>query len=145
MNANMELLSYINESSKMCYTSMKELMKLLEDKKNAIKKELKETIITYETYTKESRKRIDNLKEKSKDLKPSVKMMAKMGVKKEVKNDNSDAAISHMIIEGLTIGIIDLESLIENYGKEADKKVLSFSKEYLNFNKKQVEIYKEYL
>lgn len=145
MNADLELLSYINESSKMTSSALKELIKILEDKKNAIKKELKDTLLTYESYTKESKKMIDTQKEKDKNIKITTKIATKMGIKKEIKKDNSDSAVAHMIIEGLTIGVIDIESLICKYDKEADKKVLKFMKEYLEFNKKQVETYKEYL
>lgn len=125
--------------------AIKDLIKLLEEKKNNIKKELKESLLTFESYTKESKKMIDKKNEKDEDIKFSTKTMTKMGIKKEIKKDNSDSAVAHMIIEGLTIGIIDIESLISNYEKETDKKVIKFIKEYLVFNKKQVEIYKEYL
>lgn len=145
MEADLEILSYVNESSKMTTLAIKDLIKILEEKKNNIKKELKETLLTFESYTKESKKMIDKKKEKDKDLKFSTKAMTKMGIKKEIKKDNSDSAVAHMIIEGLTIGIIDIESLISKYEKEADKKVIKYIKEYLDFNKKQVENYKEYL
>jgi hypothetical protein len=117
----------------------------LENKKNSIKKELKNTVLIYESYVKESKKMIDSKKAKTKDIKITAKIAAKAGIKKEIKKDNSDSAVAHMLIEGITISIIDIESLINKYGNETEKNILKFSKEYLEASKHQVEMYKEYL
>jgi hypothetical protein len=140
-----ELLEYMNESSKMISTRLKELLKLLEDKKNKIKKDIKEALSDYENYNRDIKKLITKKKDKTKDIKTTTRISVKMITKKEIKKDNSDAAIAHMIMQGVTITIIDLESMINKFDKELDKKILKVSKEYLNFNKKQIDIYKEYL
>ena len=74
-----------------------------------------------------------------------AKMMSKMGIKKEVESDNSDAAIAHMLIEGLTMGSIDIETKINNYKTKADKKILKLAKDYATFQKQEIEKLKMYL
>lgn len=72
-------------------------------------------------------------------------MGASMGIKKEVKCDNSDAALAHMIIEGLTMGVVDISSKINNYKNEVDKDILNLSKSFLKFQEDEIEKLKTFL
>ena len=48
-------------------------------------------------------------------------MMSTMGITKEVKKDNSDAAIADMLIKGVSMGSIEMEKKIKDFSKEASK------------------------
>jgi len=145
MNTNIELLEYIYETSKMGSSSMDRLCELLEDKENLIRKDIDDTQKGYQKFKEKSDKLLKKRKAEAKPNAMMAEMMSKMGIKKEVKADNSDTAIAKMIIEGLNMGIIDMESKINQYKDDADKDVMKFAKEFLTFQKDEVEKYKEYL
>ena len=74
-----------------------------------------------------------------------TKMMAKMGIKKEVMMDNSDSAIAKMLIEGLTMGSLEMHTKIKDYEKEVEKETVSLAKDFLKFQEEQMENLKKYL
>ena len=74
-----------------------------------------------------------------------TKMMANMGVSKEVKSDNSDASIADMLIKGISMGSIDMEKKIGDYKKEVEKKDLKVAKEFLKFQQKAIDKLKKFL
>ena len=82
------------------------------------------------------------------DLKGST-MMAKisssMGIKMEVKKDNSDSAIAKLLTQGLTMGCVDIASKIDRYEHDAESKIIKKSKEYLKFQKESIDVLKKYL
>lgn len=145
MNVNTELLEYIYQSSEMGVVSLTNLLKQLNDKENKLKPLISDELSIYEKYQKESKKLLSKNKAEVKENSMMKKMMSKMGISKEVKNDNSDAAIAHMIIEGFTMGVVDIETKIKNYKKDADKKILKLANDYLNFQQEEIERLKKYL
>ena len=63
----------------------------------------------------------------------------------EIKKDNSDAAIAHMLIEGFTMGVVDIESKIKNLDKKVDKDILDIANKYLKFQQEEIDKFKKYL
>lgn len=145
MNENVELLEYIYRNAEMGVFTLTTLINELKDKENKIKKTVEDEIKGYEKYLKESKKIIENSKYDLKENGMMSKMGASMGIKKETKCDNSDAAISHMIIEGLTMGVVDISTKINNYKDVADKKVISLAKDFLKFQEDEIEKLKAFL
>ena len=74
-----------------------------------------------------------------------TKIGSMMGIKMDVSNDNSDSAIAHLMIEGLTMGVVDIESKINRFDKEVDKKIMKLAKDYLNFHNNYIKLLKIYL
>ena len=74
-----------------------------------------------------------------------TKMMANMGVKKEVNSDNSDASIADMLIKGISMGTIDMEKKIHQYQKDVDKSNLKLAKDFLDFQQNSIEKLKKFL
>ena len=145
MDENLELLEYIYKNAEMGSFSLTTLIDLLNGKENKIKKTVEEEIKGYEKYLKESKKLIEKHKYELKETGMMAKMGATMGIKKETKCDNSDAAIAHMIIEGLTMGVVDISTKINNYKEVADKKVISLAKDFLKFQEDEIEKLKSFL
>lgn len=145
MDENIELLEYIYKNAEMGVFTMTELLKDLKEKENKIKPVVEKELKEYEKYLKDSKKELNKFKEPLKKNSMMAKMMSSMGIKKETRSDNSDAAIAHMIIEGATMGIVDIESKIKNYKDTADKKVLNLGKDYLKTLECQIEELKKYL
>lgn len=145
MDENLELLEYIYKNAEMGIFSLTTLIDLLNGKENKIKKTVEEEIKGYEKYLKDSKKLIEKHEYELKETGMMAKMGASMGIKKETKCDNSDAAIAHMIIEGLTMGVVDISSKINNYKGSADKKIISLAEDFLKFQEDEIEKLKTFL
>jgi hypothetical protein len=145
MDENLELLEYMYKHSEMCVHSLTKLLEDLGNRENKIKKLIDEQKKTYKNFMDEANKIIKKNKYEVKENSFMAKMMSTMGIKKEVKNDNSDAAIAHMLTEGINLGILDIETKIKNYKECVDKKIYKLAKEYLEFQQGEIEKLKEYL
>lgn len=145
MDENLELLEYIYKNSEMGVYSLNELIKQINDKENKIKKLVENQIKGYEKYLKESKKLLKSFKLELKENGMMSKASTKMGIKMETMKDNSDANIAHMLVQGITMGIVDMNSKIDNYKDDVDKKTLNLAKEYLKFQEEQIEVLKPYL
>lgn len=145
MDENLELLEYIYKNAEMGTFTLTKLIEYLNGKENKIKKVVEDEIKGYEKYLEDSKKLI---KKHDYDLKENglmAKMGATMGIKKETMVDNSDASIAHMIIEGFTMGVVDISSKINNYKEDADKKILNLAKSFLKFQEDEIEKLKTFL
>lgn len=145
MDENIELLEYIYKNAEMGVFTMTELLKDLKEKENRIKPVIEKELKEYEKYLKLSKKELKKYEEPLIKNGLMAKMMSSIGIKKETISDNSDAAIAHMIIEGATMGIVDIESKIKNYKNTADHKVISLAKKFLKTLECQIEELKKYL
>lgn len=143
MNENLELLEYIYNSSEMGKTALEDLLKELKDKENKIKSIISDELKLYEKFYQTSKKLAKGTDFKENKL--MTKMASKMGIQKEVKEDNSDAAIAHLLIEGLTMGSIDTDTKINNYKTKADKKILKLARDYAKFQQDEITKLKAYL
>ena len=145
MNENIELIEYLYQNAEMGLYSTKKLIGALNDKENTIKKDLELLLKGYEKYFKESKNIINKSKYKIKKTKLSTKIGSNMGIKMEVNKDNSDSAIAHLLIEGLTMGVVDITSKIKRYEKEIEKNLITLAKEYLSFQSDAINYLKKYL
>lgn len=145
MNENLELLEYIYKNAEMGSFTLTKLIEYLNGKENKIKKVVEDEIKGYEKYLEDSKKLIEKHDYDLKENGLMAKMGATMGIKKETMVDNSDASIAHMIIEGLTMGVVDISSKINNYKEDADKKILNLAKSFLKFQEDEIEKLKTFL
>lgn len=145
MNENIELVQYIYKSSEMGVYSSENILNSINGKENKIIKDVENILKEYEKYKKESKKIIkkNNYELVNNSIKTKIGSM--MGIKMEVNNDNSDSAIAHLMIEGLTMGVVDIESKINRFDKEVDKKIMKLAKDYLNFHNNYIKLLKNYL
>lgn len=145
MEEKFELYEHVYQDSEMaCYT-IKELMKDLKEKDNKIKGLLEDILKDYIDFKEKAKERLKANKQEIKETGMFSKMMAGMGIKKEVKNDNSDSSMADLLIQGISMGTIDAEKKIKNYEKEVDKKQLDFLKDFLKFQENTIEKLKKYL
>ena len=145
MNENEEILEYIYQTSNMGYQSTKDLINSLKGKDNKIKKILEEIEKNYEKYYKETKKMLNKQDIKAKPIGIMAKAMSKMSITKEMMSDNSDANIADMLIQGLTMGNLELTKHIDNYEKTADKKIIDIAKSLRKFGEEYIEKLKVYL
>ena len=102
MDENLEILECIYQNADMGAKSLTNLLKNLKEKDNKIKSLVSEEVKGYEKFVKHSEKLLKKNKKEPKGKGIVAETMSKMGIKKEVKNDNSDSALAEMIIEGFT-------------------------------------------
>ena len=132
MNENEEILEYIYQTSNMGYQSTKDLLNVIKTKDNKIKKIVCEISKNYEKYAKETEKMLKSQQLKAKPISLMAKTMSKMSINKEMMNDNSDSNIADMLIQGLTMGNLELTKHIDNYAKSADKQIIDIAKSLRN-------------
>lgn len=145
MNENEEILEYIYQISNMGMQSTKYLIDSLKGKDNKIKKLIEEINKNYEKYAKETEKLLNKQDLEAKPIGMMAKAMSKMSISKEMINDNSDANIADMLIQGLTMGNLELTKHIDNYEKTADKKIINLAKSLRKFGEEYIEKLKVYL
>ena len=145
MNENLELLECIYQNADMEVKSLTNLLNNLKEKNNKIKTLVSEEIKEFEKFVKTSKKLLNKNSTEPKSKGLIAETMSKMGIKKEVKNDNSDSAIAEMIIEGFTMGNLEINKLITNYEKVADKKYIKLAQELVKFGEEEIKKLKEYI
>ena len=145
MKENYELMEHIYKDAEMASYTLTKLIRDLKDKDNKIKKTLEDILKEYEFWKKKAMKYLKKGSAEITDTSFFEKMMANMGIKKEVKCDNSDSSIAKMIIKGVSTGSVDMEKKIKAYDKEVDKSDLDVAKGFLKFQKKTIDKLKKYL
>lgn len=143
MNETNELLEYIFRSSEMGVVSLTNLLKELDNKENKLKSIISDELTKYEKFNKQSKKLLGSNKLKKNST--MVKMMNKQGIKKEVEADNSDAKMAHLLIQGFTMGVVDIESKIKALDEKADKDIVKLGNDYLTFQQDEINKLKKYL
>lgn len=145
MDENIELLQYVYKNSEMGVFTIKKLLNMLENKENKIKSLANYEMKKYNEFMDEARKIIKKNKYELEENGIMAKIGSSMGIKKEVMSDNSDAAIAHMLTEGITMGIVNMETKLKNYRNIVDKKTYNLSKKFLEFQQEEIEKLKEFM
>jgi len=145
MNENSELLLYIYQNATMGVKSMTNLIRIINDKDNKIKKIVEGQLKGYERFVSDSEKLLKKYKIKPKDKGVMADISSFMGMRFEMMKDNSDSRVADMITKGFTMGNIDIAKKIDRYEDDAEKDILDLAKELLEFGKKNIELLKPYL
>jgi len=145
MNENSELVLHIYKDAEMSAYSLTKLLRDLKDRDNKIKKTLEDILKEYEEWKSTTKKYLKKHDSEISENGMMAKMMAGMGINKEVKSDNSDSAIADMIIKGVSTGSVDMEKKLKQYRDEANEKELELAEEFLKFQEKAIDILKTYL
>ena len=138
MNENMELLNFVYENAEMGVHTLNILSDTLRKRENKIKGLIEDELKEYNNFLKESEKLLKKNKIEPKKTNLMAKLSSKMGITMETMKDNSDPAIASMVIEGLTMGIVEMQTKIENYKKLVDKKILKLSIKFLKFQEEEI-------
>lgn len=145
MNENKELLVLILDNTKMGVTSCKELLKLIRDKDNKIKKVLESELKEYEGFYKECKSLMRKNKVKSEHSSAIRNLTSTLAMRMEVKKDNSDSKIASILIRGFNMGNISIEAKIKSYKKEVNKDILDLAKNILSFGEEEMKKLKDFL
>lgn len=145
MKEKNELLLHVYKDCDMSVTTLTELLDDLKEKDNKIKGVVEDLLKEYQSFLNRSKECLEkeNIPLETEGI--MTKMMANMGVFKEVKHDNSDSSIADLLIKGISMGSIDMEKKLEDYKKEVEKGDLKFAKEFLKFQQKAIDKLKKFL
>ena len=142
---NQELLKHIYKDASMGTYTVDKLINDLKDKDNKIKKYLEEILKEYQKFENKSKELLKEYDESLPKESIMAKMMSSMGIKKEVKSDNSDSSIADMLIKGISMGSIEMEKKLNCYQDEIDKEEYKLAKSFLKFQQDVIEKLKYYL
>lgn len=145
MDENIELLKHIYEDAEMAAFTLTQTLEDLKHKDNKIKDGVEDVLKGYERYKEEAGRSLETRGEEPKETGSMSKMGASMGIKKEIKADNSDSSVADMLIKGISMGSIDMEKKISAYEKSVDKEILEFAKDFKKFQEENMEVFKKYL
>ena len=145
MKENHELILHIYQDAEMACFTISKLLTDLKEKDNKIKKTVESVLKEYEEWKRKTKK---YLKESNAEISENgmmAKMMAGMSIKKEVNSDNSDSAIADLLIQGVQMGTLSMEKKLKQYEGDADRHEISLAKDFLKFQEKTINVFKEYL
>lgn len=145
MNENIEMLEYIYKAANIGRMSCENLLKALKEKDNKIKKVLEEINKEYEHFENESSKILKKNKKDAKGAGIMLDIMNKFGIDREVKNDNSDSSIAGTLIEGLTMGNIEIEKRLSSFENETSNKIIKLARKFKKFGENYIEKLKIFL
>ena len=145
MNENNELLMHVYKTAEMGVYTTKTLLGYIKNKENKIKHVLESELKEYERFLMLSEKLLekDNIEPKGNSL--MSKMGSDMGIMMETIKDNSDPALASMIIEGMTMGVVEMENKVKRYKSTCEKKILNIAKDFLKFHENEIEKLKTFM
>ena len=145
MDETNELLQCMYQDCYMATKNLESLLDEIKDKDNKIKNDVEDILKKYEIYLKDIKKHLKSNKIKPKKVSMFAVMGAKMKMRKDVKNDNSDSKISDIIIQGLVMGVIDINKRLDNYKNEVNKEIIELGNNLLKFQQISIDKLKTYL
>ena len=145
MNENNELLMHIYKTSEMGVYTTKTLLGYIKNKENKIKHVLESELKEYEKFMIKSEELLEKEELEPKGNNLMAKMGSDIGIMMETIKDNSDPALASMLIEGITMGIVDMETKINNYKNVCNKDILEIAKNFQNYQQNEVEKLKSFM
>ncbi|MBR2713075.1 MAG: hypothetical protein IKE73_05150 [Bacilli bacterium] len=145
MNEKIELYKQIYQDANMAKTSIKDMKNGLKDKDNKIKDVLDDLIKEYTKYEKESKSILKSLNSEPEKEGLIAKFMANMGIKKEIGNDNSDSHMAEVLIQGISMGSINMDKKISDYEKKVNQEDIDYARSFLKYQEASIEKLKKYL
>ena len=145
MDENIEFLQELYKTSEMGKSSLSELAKILDAKENKIKLEIDQDLEKYENIIS----KIDELALKYDKKMDKTGFMGKagsiMGIRMEVSKDNSDSKIADMLIQGYTMGILEVNRKLKKYKNSIGHAEKKIADELIDFQNKSIKNIKKYL
>jgi len=145
MNEKIELYKQIYKDAIIAKTSIKDMKNGLKDKDNKIKDVLDDLIKEYTKYEKESKNTLKSLNSEPEKEGLIAKFMANMGIKKEIGNDNSDSHMAEVLIQGISMGSINMDKKISDYEKKVNQEDIDYARSFLKYQEASIEKLKKYL
>lgn len=142
MNENVELLNYIYQNAEMGKNTIRQLIGISQDEE--YKKLLRSQLQEYASIYGSTDKKLRELNKDAKNINAFSKVTTYAMINLKTLANKSPSHISEMLIQGSTMGIIDLTKKLKEYA-DADQEILSLANKLLQFEQNNVEECKKYL
>ena len=133
MNDTIELLNFISQNAKMGVETLSRLVQITQEEE--FKNYLTEYLDGYQSFLSDADKRLKKKKEESKDLSPMAKVMSYLSLSFNTMIDKSPSHVAEMVMQGCSMGIIDITKRIKQYSG-AEKTALTLAEKLLKFEQK---------
>lgn len=142
MDGNIELLNYIYQNSEMGKDTLTQLIKMTTDEnfKNNLQSQLNE----YNSIFNEADAKLKASNKESKSIGTLTKVSTYISLNFNTFIDKSPSHMAEMLIQGSTMGIIDITKKIKEY-KSQDQTILGLANKLLQFEQKNIDELKNFL
>ncbi|MBZ4662847.1 MAG: hypothetical protein JG776_529 [Caloramator sp.] len=142
MDKNIELLNYIHQNAQMGVETIKQLLKETKDEnmKNVLQKHLNE----YQKFYDMADNKLKSNNIEPKELNLLSKAFTDLMINLKTLRDKSPSHMAEMLIQGSTMGIVDMTKKIKEY-QGVEKETLDIANGLLQFEQKSVDEYKGFL
>lgn len=142
MNGNEELLNYIYKNSQMGQDTINRLLDVVEE--GDFKKHLESQFKEYKKIFDLVEEKLEKSSGEAKGINPLSKIQAYIMIDVKTLIDKTPSHISEMLIQGSTMGIIDITKNLKKYS-EADQDILDIGNRLLQIEQRNVEELKRFL
>ena len=142
MNGNVELLNFIYQNAEMGKDTTSQLIDIVEEE--SFVDLLKRQYGQYHSFFKAAQEKINELQKPAKGKDSISKGMAYLMINVKTMRDKSSSHIAEMLIQGSTMGTVDLIKKMREYN-DADNEILELADRLLKFEEKNIEELKSFL
>ena len=142
MDCNIEFLNYIYQNSEMGKDTIKQLLGIVKDE--AFKQTLESQLKEYNEIYDISNDKIKQAETTSKGIGTMTKMRTYLMINVETLIDKTPSHIAEMMIQGSSMGIVDVTKKLKKYN-EAAKDITALGDRLLKFEQENVEEMKKFL
>lgn len=142
MNSNIEFLDYIYQNAEMGKSTISELIDIVKDE--PYRKNLESQLKEYTEIFDISNNKIKDTQESSKGIGTLTKITSYIMINIKTLTNKTPSHISEMLIQGSTMGIIDITKRLKQY-KDATQDIKDIANRLLKFEQQNVEEMKKFL
>ncbi len=142
MEGNTELLNYIHQNCQMGIETLSQLIDIVEDDK--FSQQLSSQLGEYKSVDELVSNKLNVLGEIEKGISNMTILSTYMSIGLKTLTNSTPSHISEMLIQGSTMGIIDITKNMNKYAN-ADKSILKLADCLLSIEQCNIECLKEYL
>lgn len=142
MDENVELLNYIHQNAEMGRDTLEQLLGIAKDEE--FKKILRSQLNEYKLIDDMTKEKLKVFDKEPKDIGAVTKARTYIAINVKTLTDKSPSHISEMLIQGSTMGIIDITKKMKEH-KDADNEIVDLANNLLAFEQRNVDECKKYL
>ncbi len=142
---NLELVHKVYKDSDMAVSTIDTLLKEMKHYDIDIVDTIRNIKKGYERYKKKSSELLKSEKIGLDKVGIVSKMMADTGVKQKLKYRHSESGVVSMLIKGMHMGVKDIDKILEQLEEKADQESITLARDFLVFQKDNIQALKKYL
>lgn len=142
MNSNMEFLNYIYQNAEMGKNTISQLIGMVED--TYFKQRLESQLKEYNEIFDLSNNKIELFQKESKGIGVFSKLSTYLMINFNTITNKTPSHIAEMIIQGSTMGIVDITKKLNEYSA-ADKDIVALGDRLLKLEQQNVDEMKKFL